>query len=115
MPKLIEAAKKAFRSPFSPKAETWQRCGKQERAARSGAQLRFWNKRYNFAAGAPLALLECGENRLDIEAMLGGEFLTDTPDFIGNWILAHGLFSHELFRCADYRTIVALLPADQGK
>jgi hypothetical protein len=37
--------------------------------------------------------------------VLGGLAFANAPDFIHDWILRHELFSHQLFRSADDRTL----------
>jgi hypothetical protein len=42
----------------------------------------FSDKRHNPAAGAALTFLRGCEDRLDVETVLGGLVLADTPDFL---------------------------------
>ena len=59
--------------------------------------------------------LRCGKNGLNVEAVPGCKILADAPDFVDDRIADHKLFSHQFFRCADDRTLISMLPADQGK
>jgi hypothetical protein len=56
--------------------------GKHSGIAGSGAQLLFWQKRYNLAPGATLSPFRGHKNRLDIETVLGGFVLANATDFI---------------------------------
>lgn len=81
--------------------------------SRSGAQLFLWHKRYDFVRGPALPPFRCLKNGLDVEAVLRGEILADTPDFIDYGVPRHeAILPSVLPVCADAMAMCAASVAE---